>query len=78
MQYIKKLLSTLASLSFDSGSRDHLDDHLFPSFFEFTPTPNANELTTLKEHCEHKHYLLSESVGVKARCADMNNSYPSP
>jgi hypothetical protein len=77
MQYIKRLLSTLASLNYDSGSRDHLDDHLFPSYLEFAPVQNADESSTAKEYTEPQHYLLDESVNVKARYAEMNNSYPS-
>lgn len=77
MQYIKKWISTLASMNYYSSS-DQLDDHLNPSYLQFVSdgTSSTKEAQSCAQEKAATQYLVSESQKAKSSCAEMNNSYP--
>ncbi len=77
MQYIKKWISTLASVNFYSSS-DQLDDHLNPSYLQFVTddTMSMKQATFCGQEQAAAQYLVGESKRTKSSSAKMNNSYP--
>lgn len=61
MQYIKKWISTLASLNYYSSS-DQLDDHLNPSYLQFVTdsTSSTNEAEPFVQEEAITRYLVNE------------------
>ncbi|MDC5721786.1 hypothetical protein OPW41_12690 [Vibrio europaeus] len=85
MSYLKKVLSTLASMNYYSGSNDLLDDHCSPTYLKFVSehtfdnqTHHESLLTAADENDSEvfKHHR-SELVGVELCGSEMNNSYSS-
>ncbi|WP_411064367.1 hypothetical protein [Vibrio rotiferianus] len=79
MRYIKKLISTLASMSYYSGGNDLLDDHSSATYLqfvseEFLTTPQQNNVPC---ECQIPACLSGELQKVEVANAKMNNSYPS-
>lgn len=77
MQYIKKWVSTLASMNFYSIS-DQLDDHLNPAYLQFVTddTTSMKQTQTFGQEQAATQYLVSELKRTKSSSAEMNNSYP--
>lgn len=79
MQSLKNLISTLASVIYNSGSNELLDDHLLPSYTAFgarEPLSTKQDANLVKK-TELSSYLCSKSLTTKGCYSEMNNSYPS-
>ena len=79
MRYIKKLISTLASMSYYSGGNDLLDDHSSATYLQYV---SEESLTTPQQNnvpceCQIPACLSGEMQKVEVANAKMNNSYPS-
>ncbi|WP_047515042.1 hypothetical protein [Vibrio harveyi] len=79
MRYIKKLISTLASMSYYSGGNDLLDDHSSATYLQYA---SEESLTTPQQNnapreCQVPICFSGEMQKVEVANAKMNNSYPS-
>ncbi|NIY86667.1 hypothetical protein [Vibrio campbellii] len=79
MRYIKKLISTLASMNYYSGGNDLLDDHSTSTYLQFV---SEESLTSPRQNnvpceCQVPACLSGEMQKVEVANAKMNNSYPS-
>ena len=79
MRYIKKLISTLASMSYYSGGNDLLDDHSSATYLQYVSeesltTPQQNNVP---RECQVPICFSGEMKKVEVANAKMNNSYPS-
>lgn len=78
MRYLKKFISTLATMSYYSSSNDQLDDHLTPTYLDLISEGVMDEQTEKSEEdiSYALNYLSDKSLPLKVN-AEMNNSYSS-
>ncbi len=78
MRYIKKFISTLATMNYYSSSSDGLDDHLTPTYLQLVSaqTDSPNQPENDEDDAYVIEHIFSELVasGVQSK---MNNSYSS-